>query len=82
MGEYHYKDGVGEEASALGQCAKGDVKEAVGAVTGNKALDNTRANTNNSNVGNPPRTGVVETNANIPASANSKTHYGLTGWTS
>ncbi len=34
MGEYN-RDSVGEEASAFGQRAKGDVKEAAGAITGN-----------------------------------------------
>jgi len=33
MGDYN-RDSIGEEASALGQRAKGDVKEAAGAVTG------------------------------------------------
>ena len=33
----------------------------------------TNVNRTNSNAGNPPREGVVETNANIPANANSKT---------
>jgi hypothetical protein len=35
---------------------------------------NTRANSNtaNSSAGNPPREGAVETNANIPANANSQ----------
>ena len=37
MGDYN-KDSVGEEASAIGQRAKGDVKEAAGAVTGNSSL--------------------------------------------
>jgi uncharacterized protein YjbJ (UPF0337 family) len=37
MSDYK-KDGVGEEASALGQRVKGDVKEAAGAVTGNTGL--------------------------------------------
>src|SRR6476659_1752768 len=37
MGDYK-KDSVGEEASAIGQRAKGDVKEATGAVTGNSSL--------------------------------------------
>jgi uncharacterized lipoprotein YajG len=31
----------------------------------------TNANQSNSNAGNPPRQGVVETNANIPANTNS-----------
>jgi len=35
MGDYN-KDSVGEEASALGQRAKGDVKEAAGAITGDR----------------------------------------------
>ena len=35
MGEYN-KDSIGEEASAFGQRAKGDVKEAAGAVTGDR----------------------------------------------
>ena len=34
------KDSIGEEASALGQRVKGDVKEAAGAVTGNTSLRN------------------------------------------
>jgi hypothetical protein len=40
-----------------------------------ETADNTSgANANNSNAaGNPPREGVVETNANIPANSNSKT---------
>ncbi len=37
MGDYK-KDSVGEEASAFGQRAKGDAKEAAGAVTGNSSL--------------------------------------------
>ena len=37
MGDYK-KDSVGEEASAIGQRATGDVKEATGAVTGNSSL--------------------------------------------
>jgi uncharacterized protein YjbJ (UPF0337 family) len=37
MSDYK-KDTVGEEASAFGQRAKGDVKEAAGAVTGNDSL--------------------------------------------
>jgi uncharacterized protein YjbJ (UPF0337 family) len=37
MSDYK-KDSVGEEASALGQRVKGDVKEAAGAVTGNTGL--------------------------------------------
>lgn len=32
-------DSVGEEASALGQRAKGAVKDAVGAVTGDRSLE-------------------------------------------
>jgi uncharacterized protein YjbJ (UPF0337 family) len=43
MGDYNYKDSVSEEGSALGQRAKGDVKEAAGAVTGNKGLENSGA---------------------------------------
>jgi uncharacterized protein YjbJ (UPF0337 family) len=38
MGDYN-KDSIGEEASAFGQRAKGDVKEATGAVTGNRNLE-------------------------------------------
>jgi uncharacterized protein YjbJ (UPF0337 family) len=38
MGNYN-KNSVGEEASAFGQRAKGDVKEAAGAVTGNQPLE-------------------------------------------
>lgn len=37
MSDYK-KDGVGEEASALGQRVKGNVKEAAGAVTGKEGL--------------------------------------------
>ncbi|HEX8495145.1 MAG TPA: CsbD family protein [Pyrinomonadaceae bacterium] len=37
MSDYK-KDSVGEEASAFGQRAKGDIKEATGAVTGNDSL--------------------------------------------
>ncbi len=37
MSDYK-KDTVGEEASAFGQRAKGDIKEATGAVTGNDSL--------------------------------------------
>ena len=50
----------------------------IGAVSlaGCSAADNTntRANSNtvNSSAGNPPREGVVEANANIPANANSQ----------
>jgi len=43
MGDYNYKDSVGEEASALGQRAKGDVKEAAGAVSGDKSLESSGA---------------------------------------
>ena len=35
MGDYN-KDSIGEEASALGQRAKGDINEAAGAITGNR----------------------------------------------
>jgi uncharacterized protein YjbJ (UPF0337 family) len=38
MGEYN-RDSVGEEASAFGQRAKGDVKEAAGAITGDRELE-------------------------------------------
>lgn len=37
MGDYN-RDSVGEEASAFGQRVKGDVKEATGAVTGDRSL--------------------------------------------
>jgi uncharacterized protein YjbJ (UPF0337 family) len=40
MGDYNKgKDSIGEEASAFGQRAKGDLKEAAGAVTGNRSLE-------------------------------------------
>jgi len=42
MGDYN-KDTVGEEASAFGQRAKGDVKEAAGAVTGNRQTERSGA---------------------------------------
>ena len=38
MSDYK-KDSMGEEASAFGQRVKGDVKEAAGAVTGNRSLE-------------------------------------------
>ncbi len=44
MGDYNRdKDTIGEEASAFGQRAKGDVKEATGAVTGNRDLERSGA---------------------------------------
>jgi uncharacterized protein YjbJ (UPF0337 family) len=40
MGDYNKgKDSLGEEASAFGQRAKGDLKEVAGAVTGNRSLE-------------------------------------------
>jgi len=42
MGEYN-RDSVGEEASAFGQRAKGDVKEAAGAITGDRELERSGA---------------------------------------
>ena len=42
MGDYN-KNSVGEEASAFGQRAKGDVKEAAGAVTGDRSLERSGA---------------------------------------
>jgi uncharacterized protein YjbJ (UPF0337 family) len=40
MGDYNNNnDSVGEEASAIGQRAKGDFKEAAGAATGNRPLE-------------------------------------------
>ena len=42
MGDYN-KDTVGEEASAFGQRVKGDVKEAAGAVTGNREMERSGA---------------------------------------
>src|SRR5215208_4532013 len=42
MGDYN-KDTIGEEASAFGQRAKGDVKEAAGAVTGNRQTERSGA---------------------------------------
>ena len=42
MAEYN-RDSVSEEASALGQRAKGDVKEAYGAVTGDRATERSGA---------------------------------------
>jgi uncharacterized protein YjbJ (UPF0337 family) len=42
MGDYN-KDSIGEEASALGQRAKGDVKEAAGAVTGDRQTERSGA---------------------------------------
>jgi len=44
MGEYN-RDSVGEEASAFGQRAKGDVKEAAGAITGDRELEQSGAQT-------------------------------------
>jgi uncharacterized protein YjbJ (UPF0337 family) len=38
MGDYN-KDSIGEEASGFGQRVKGDVKEATGAVTGDRSLE-------------------------------------------
>jgi uncharacterized protein YjbJ (UPF0337 family) len=38
MGEYN-RDSVGEEASAFGQRVKGDIKEAGGAITGDRELE-------------------------------------------
>lgn len=52
------------------------------ALTGCATTDNanSRANTNNTNnPGNPPREGLVETNANIPANTNSRTVSSNTG---
>ena len=42
MGEYN-RDSVGEEASAFGQRAKGDVKEAAGAITGDREVERSGA---------------------------------------
>lgn len=42
MGDYK-KDSLGEEASALGQRAKGDVKEMAGATMGNRSLESAGA---------------------------------------
>lgn len=42
MGEYD-RDTIGEEASAFGQRAKGDVKEAAGAVTGDRQTERSGA---------------------------------------
>ena len=42
MGEYK-KDTIGEEASALGQRAKGDVKEAAGSITGDRQTERSGA---------------------------------------
>src|ERR1044072_6378775 len=42
MSEYN-RDSIGEEASAFGQRAKGDVKEATGAVTGDRSLERSGA---------------------------------------
>ena len=42
MGEYN-RDSVGEEASALGQRAKGDVNEAAGAITGDREREQSGA---------------------------------------
>jgi uncharacterized protein YjbJ (UPF0337 family) len=42
MGDYN-KDSIGEEASGFGQRVKGDVKEATGAVTGNRNLERSGA---------------------------------------
>jgi len=42
MGEYN-RDSIGEEASALGQRAKGDVKEAAGAITGDRQRERSGA---------------------------------------
>lgn len=42
MGDYN-KNSVGEEASAFGQRVKGDVKEATGAVTGDRSLERSGA---------------------------------------
>jgi len=42
MSDYK-KDTVGEEVSSFGQRVKGDVKEAAGAVTGNRSLENNGA---------------------------------------
>jgi uncharacterized protein YjbJ (UPF0337 family) len=42
MGEYN-KDTIGEEASALGQRAKGDVKEAAGSITGDRQTERSGA---------------------------------------
>ena len=42
MGEYN-RDTIGEEASAFGQRAKGDVKEAAGAITGDRHTERSGA---------------------------------------
>jgi uncharacterized protein YjbJ (UPF0337 family) len=42
MGEYN-RDSVGEEASAFGQRAKGDIKEAAGEITGDRDLERSGA---------------------------------------
>jgi uncharacterized protein YjbJ (UPF0337 family) len=42
MGEYK-KDTIGEEASALGQRAKGDIKEAAGSITGDRQTERSGA---------------------------------------
>ncbi len=42
MGEYN-KDSIGEEASALGQRTKGNVKEAAGSITGDRDLERSGA---------------------------------------
>src|ERR1041384_2070981 len=42
MGEYN-RDTIGEEASAFGQRAKGDVKEAAGAITGDRQTERSGA---------------------------------------
>src|ERR1051325_11926370 len=42
MGDYN-KDSIGEEASGFGQRVKGDVKEATGAVTGDRSLERSGA---------------------------------------
>ena len=42
MGDYK-KDNIGEEASAFGQRAKGDVKETAGAITGDRQLERSGA---------------------------------------
>lgn len=48
----------------------------VGGALSLASCGSTESNTNgantNSNAGNPPRTGVVETNANVPANTNSE----------
>ena len=42
MGDYN-KDSIGEEGSAFGQRAKGDVKEAAGSITGDRDLERSGA---------------------------------------